>query len=132
MKKFLRITVEILIEAWCSFGFWLENNLRSFAILMELILPYAMLIIGQKTFEERGVFAVGGEVFIPVIVMFVVTYIRSYTNKIGKGSKIPRPAKRFTEVSDDGEVSVDFNRQQEMILYLADLEDWMERKGYFR
>ena len=35
----------------------------------------------------------------------------------------------FTEVDDYGEVSIPNNRIQELILYLADLEDWLERKG---
>ena len=55
--------------------------------------------------------------------------LRSYANKIGKGTTIPVPDKRFTEVDDYGEVSIPNNRIQELILYLADLEDWLERKG---
>lgn len=43
---------------------------------------------------------------------------------------IPIPEKRFTEIDkDDGMVSVDNNRIQELLLYVADLEDSLERKG---
>lgn len=48
------------------------------------------------------------------------------------GQSVPAPVKRFTEVSDDGMVSVDQNRLQELLLYVADVEDSLERSGRLR
>ena len=42
----------------------------------------------------------------------------------------PVPAKRFTSESRDGEVSVEKNRLQEMILYVSEVEDWLESSGF--
>lgn len=42
---------------------------------------------------------------------------------------VPYPSKRFTEVDNDGMVSVESSRLQEMMLYVADVEDYLERKG---
>lgn len=88
-----------------------------------------MYFIGQKVCADRGQVTVGSELFIPIVVCVIIYYLRSYANKIGKGTTIPVPEKRFTEVDDYGEVSIPNNRIQELILYLADLEDWLERKG---
>lgn len=109
--------------------YFITSNLRNFAWILNFILPYVMYVIGQNVCAERGKIAFGGELFIPILFCVITYYIRSYANKIGKGTTIPVPDKRFTEVDDYGEVSIPNNRIQELILYLADLEDWLERKG---
>lgn len=42
----------------------------------------------------------------------------------------PVPSKRFTSESRDGEVSIEKNRLQEMILYVSEVEDWLESSGF--
>ena len=129
MKRFLKVTGAIIHDIVQAIHYFITNNLRNFAQILNFILPYIMYVIGQKVCLERGKIAFGGEIFIPIIFCVITYYIRSYANKIGKGTTIPVPEKRFTEVDDDGEVSIRNNRIQELILYLADLEDWLERKG---
>ena len=129
MKRFFRIMGSIIIDAVRAVDYFITNNLRNFACVLDFILPYLMYIIGQKVYETRGYFGIGGELFIPIIFCAITYVFRSYANKIGKGTTIPVPDKRFTEVDDYGEVSIPNNRLQELILYLADLEDWLERKG---
>lgn len=127
--KFLKITISIILDVCYALCYFIESNLRNFARILNLVLPYLMYLIGQYVYEDRGNFAIGSEIFIPIIFCMIIYYIRSYANKIGKGTTIPIPNERFTEVDDDGEVSIENNRIQELILYLADLEDWLERKG---
>ena len=129
MKRFLRITLAIIIDAVRAIDYFITSNLRNFAWLLNFILPYVMYLIGQNVYDKRGCFGIGSEVFIPIIFCVIIYYLRSYANKIGKGTTIPVPDKRFTGVADDGEISIPNNRIQELILYLADLEDWFERKG---
>ena len=129
MKKFLRIILEIIAEAIKGISLFIANNLRNFANMLVLIAPYLMFFVGQAVYKERGYISVGGELFIPILFLIVVYIIRSFANKIGKGITIPVPSKRFTEVDDDGEVNIRQDRIQELILYVADLEDWLERKG---
>ena len=129
MKRFVKITLEIFSDIVQAVNYFITSNLRNFAWFLNFILPYLMYVVGQNVYATRGYLSVGGELFIP-IVFCVITYIlRSYANKIGKGEIIPVPEKRFTQVDDYGEVSIENNRIQELILYLADLEDWLERKG---
>lgn len=129
MKRVLRILVEITYDAFCSFAYFVKNNLVNFANILNLIIPYVMYFIGQYVAADRNEIAVGGELFVPLVFIVLIYYLRSTANKIGKGTTIPLPDKRFTQVDEDGEVSIEHKRIQELILYMADLEDWMERKG---
>ena len=130
---FIVITGQIIVEAFDMLKNIVESNVRNVAIIVKAALPYLMWYLGASLYEERGEFAVGGEVFIPLIVFIITYYLSQYANHIGKGEKIPVPKKRFTQSGDDdGEVVVETSRTEEMILYLADLEDWLERKGLLR
>ena len=42
----------------------------------------------------------------------------------------PVPAKRFTTEYKDGEVTIENGRLQEMIIYVCDVEDWLESSGF--
>lgn len=128
MNKYLRVAIEVVIDIMQTIGMWFLNNLRNFASIVNIMLPYLCLFIGQTCYQERNKFALGGEIFVPLMGFFVVWYLRSYANKVGKGTTIPRPVERFTEISSDGEVSIPQDRVEELILYMADLEDWMERR----
>ena len=129
MKRFFSIMSAIIIDVVRTVDYFITSNLRNFAWIFNFILPYLMYIIGQNVYATRGYLGVGSELFIPIVFCMITYVLRSYANKIGKGTTIPVPDKRFTEVDDYGEVSIPNNRIQELILYLADLEDWFERKG---
>lgn len=119
-----------IIKNWLAeITYVIKSNLRTYAKLLNALLPYAMYFIGQYVFSKRGEIAIGSELFIPIIICIITYFIKSYANKIGKGTTIPIPHKRFTEVDDNDEVSVEHDRIQELLLYTADLEDWLERKG---
>ena len=98
---------------------------------MNFIAPYVTLYIGAYLEPDRHkiIFGFGNEIFIPIVFALVIYILKLIANKTGKGINLPVPAKRFTQVDDDGEVSIENDRIQELILYLADFEDWLERKG---
>ncbi len=123
MRKFLRILVEVTYDAFHNIGEFISNNLLNFANILSVLLPFIMYFIGKNNFS------IGPEIIISVIALILIYYAKNAANKIGKGITIPIPEKRFTEVDDEGEVSVENARLQEMLLYMADLEDWMQRKG---
>lgn len=127
--KLLAIIGEITLEIFYSITYFIKSNLVTFANILNWILPYLMYLIGQYIALDREEFAIGSEVFVPIVFMVLIFYLKSTANKIGKGTTVPIPDKRFTEVDDYGEVSIENNRIQELILYVADLEDWLERKG---
>ena len=117
----LEITVDIIREV----RYWFDNNIRNLPTLLNIILPYLMYFLGVKI-KIRHLYLV---LLIPVIVYLISYYSKSYANKINKGSAIPVPSKRFTQEDEFGEVSIDQDRLSELILYMADLEDFLSRKG---
>lgn len=125
----MRIILEIIIDTLQNIAYFIKSNLRNLAMILNISLPYAMYIIGQYVCDQRGKKDIGFEILIPLCVSIIIYFIRSYANKIRKGTTLPLPDKRFTEVDDDGEVTVENSRIQELLLYIADLEDWLERKG---
>lgn len=129
IARFFSIMFAIVVELFFMILDVIGRNLRNLALILQIGLPYLMWYLGAYLYEERGEFTVGGELFVPLIVFLVIYFVGSFANHIGKGERIPVPEKRFTEV-DDGEVSIPVSRQDEMLFYLADLEDYLERKGY--
>ena len=125
----MKVIIDILSDAFYTVKEFIKSNLVTFANILNLIIPYIMYFCGQDMALERGKISVGGEMLFPLLFIVVIFFLKSIANKIGKGMTIPLPSKRFTQVDDDGEVSIENNRLQELILYIADLEDWMERRG---
>lgn len=130
MNKLFNIVYDATVEAIAAIIMFITDNLMNIVRILNLILPYFMYVIGKATLEARGDYTVGGEIFIPIMVVIINYYLKSTANKLGKGITVPVPTKRFTEVDDEnGEVSVENDRLHELLLYVADLEDWLERKG---
>lgn len=129
-RRFLETVGAITSELLYEMLYFVQVNMRYVAAIAEIILPYGMYILGQNLATMRGSIEVGGEIFVPILCTILIHYIREFANKSGKGNTIPIPNKRFTEVDEDGEVSVESKRIQELLLYVADLEDYMERKRW--
>lgn len=61
-------------------------------------------------------------------VCFITSKYLKYSEVEDTG--FPVPVKRFTSESRDGEVTVENSRLQEMIIYVCDVEDWLESSGF--
>lgn len=123
------ILIDIIVDVFFSVKYFVKTNLRVFAIVLNLILPYVMYFIGQFVYKKFDCLHIGWYILIPIGFTIVIYLLKSIANKVGKGVTIPAPNERFTKVDDDGEVTVEVNRTPELLLYMADLEDWLERKG---
>lgn len=118
-------------DGFSSIGKWFNDNTRYFFKLMVILGPALFLAIGA------GAVRLGFDNDLATVALFVAAIIwplaalffKGYSDRIGKGDIAPVPLKRFTEKEEDGLVTVRQDRLQEMILYLADVEDWLERKG---
>ena len=131
MKNVMKMLADITKSLMAEVTYCATFNMRYVAALIEVMCPFGMYFLGQQLALERGYFTIGGEIAIPIIVVILVYYMRELSNKRNKGTHIPIPHKRFTEVDNDtGEVNIRQDRVQELILYVADLEDWLERKGW--
>lgn len=118
-------------EGLSSVGAWFKDNTRYFSKLMILLGPALFMVAGA------AVVKMGFENDLMVVLLFALAvlwplfalFLKGYSDRIGKGDIAPIPMKRFTDKEEDGLVTVRQDRVQEMILYLADVEDWLERKG---
>ena len=125
-----------VLTMWSNFIWKFQDNVAdcvsSFGNLMLASGPFVMLFVGEYVYADRGYWAVGGEVILSLIFVIAGFALKSYARASGADhSDIPVPYDRFTEVDyDSGQVDVESKRLQEMILYMADLEDWFERNGY--
>lgn len=129
MKNIIKIVVDITHDVLANIAYFVKSHLTNIASFINLLSPYVMLFVGQSTAIEAGKIHIGLELIIPLLFAIVTFYLKSIANKIGKGVDVPLPDRRFTQVDDDGEVSIENSRLQELLLYTADLEDWLERKG---
>lgn len=124
------IVKEITIDFLHVVTYFFTTNMRSFANILTVACPYMMYFIGQYSKVGNFYFTFNYyHLLIPIAIVLVTYFLHSAANKTGKGNACPVPAKRFTKVSDEGEVSIEQARLQELLLYVADLEDWMERKN---
>lgn len=91
--------------------------------------PFLFLTVGEMACSERGYAALGGEYFlIAPLWLIILAVIKNsiYRKKLASG--MPVPVERFTTVVD-GEVTVEYDKLNDMLLYVSDLEDWIESEG---
>lgn len=120
-RKFATICCKIFTDLFRNIGLWFISSARAIAVLLTIILPYVMYVIGKKVDSNYTL-------LIPLFSLIVIYFLKQLGDRYGKGNTVPVPEKRFTEVSSDGEVSAEYDRLQEMLLYVADVEDYLERK----
>lgn len=128
IKEFVSLILEVIKEAWFNIKYTIEKNLYALGKVLELSTPYIMWYLVIQLYKERGYFAIGGELFIPVLLFFVCGIIKKASNKKGKGYDVPVYSKRFTK-EDGYEVTISEDDLQEVILYLNDVENYIEKRG---
>lgn len=120
---------EIVTEGFAEVVEWLKNNLYNIAVIINVLCPYITSYAVVNAYMIRCHFAVGSEWLIPIVCWFLIACLKRIANKAGKGVTVPTPYKRFTEKSDDGEITIRMERSEELVLYVCELEDWLEKKG---
>lgn len=129
LKSFISLIGESLKEVWLIIAYTVERNLYVMSKIIEISTPYIMWYVTITLYKERGQFAIGGEVFLPVAILFLSNILRKLSNKRGQGYEIPTSKKRYTTEDDFGEVSISEDDLQEIILYLNDVENYIEKRG---
>lgn len=102
---------------------WLRGNAQALATVASVLSPI-FIPLSQRTIEgPLGTLAGLGICF---LVQVGVCVLRHYLAFVRERYTIPVPGKRFTEDRGDGEVTIEYARLQELILYMDELEDWLE------
>ena len=125
-KSFLQFTFDRARD-------WMMTDLPKVAsklpTLVLYFIPYA--IIASSYFVGCSAIASMNMFWLTVLaqgICFVTSKYLKYSEVEDTG--FPVPAKRFTTEYEDGEVTVEKSRLQEMILYVSEVEDWLESSGF--
>lgn len=106
--------------------YWCKILSLPFAYFLIFAMPFVSFYFGNV---YKGSFV---ELFIYtlfILSMSILSHlIRNTAKKYNYGESIPVPKKRFTYV-DDGQIMIDNFRLMDMIKYLSEVEDYLERQG---
>ena len=131
-RRVLEILVEAIEDMFNMLGYILSTSIYPMSKILMFILPYLMFMLGLTVYKDLGNDMKVGILVIPILINILSYILKSTANKIGKGETPPVPYKRFTSNDGDGEVSVENSRVQEMLIFVYDYEEWLERKGFLR
>lgn len=112
---------DIITHIW----FYVKTNAFAIISITQFSLPYIILLVGTQYSSGNKLLAV----ISITIAQVVLLYLKALLNRKGKGANVPIPNSRFTKVDGYGEVSIERERLQELIIYMCDLEDYFERTG---
>lgn len=129
LKRFFQIIRAVIEEMFSTLLYVLSTSIYPISKLLIIITPYLMAFIAIESYKVKGEFKIGIEYIIPIILLLISYFLKSVANKIGKGETPPIPMERFTSEDSEGEVSCEYSRLQEMLLFVNDYEKWLERKG---
>lgn len=102
------------------------HSLSSLSKIIIWVTPIVMYWIG------RGCIKFDVWIILPILLICIASIIRRVSNHMGVGETFPVPKERFTSVDEDGNPSVGVQRIHELILYVADVEEWLQKNGYIR
>lgn len=104
----------------------INHSLSPLSKLIIWVTPIIMYWIG------RGYIKFDWWIILPLILICIASILRRVSNRMGKGDTFPVPKEKFTSVDEDGNPSVGVHRIDELILYVADVEEWLQKNGYIR
>lgn len=116
----LKILIEITKNLIAKVVLKVKKCLVGISDFAVFILPFVEWYMVVNNYDWVTLF------FTPIVVVLLTYYMREYANRIGYGNSCPVPAKRFTE-EKHGEVFIDRSRMQELIIYVNQVEDWLEK-----
>ena len=125
MNKSVETIVSVFEDMIVNAVYQIKRYMFVIYSIAKLCLPFICIAIGQSL---NGNISFNFWYVYVAIIMIVMDVIHRISNKEGFGDEIPVPSERFTTVSEDGEASIESNRLQEMILYVSNVEDYLESR----
>lgn len=125
-KSFLQFTFDGARD-WMTTS--LPKTASKLPSLVLCLLPY--VVIASALFGGCSAVVLMNMFWLTVLAQVVCFITSKYLKYSGvEDNGFPVPHKRFTSESRDGEVTVENSRLQEMIIYVCDVEDWLESSGF--
>lgn len=115
-------------------AFWLyycKKTVESAPTLFNIIDVIIVVTAFEAGYLNGGLHGEVAALALLIIMLVVVKVSRKFFSQVLSvgGDDVPTPAERFTDVDEDGMVSVRNERIQELLLYVSEVEDYLERKG---
>lgn len=119
LKKAIREEVYVI----CSLVKRTLSYIISVSTGLNLLLPYIFMYLVYKYGLDIMFF-----LLLPLIQITIAILTRYIDNKKYNGD-VPIPNKRFTTNTVDDEIVVDRDRLNELILFMYQYEEWLEKNG---
>ena len=113
---------ETLFEMYNNAKYALIHELNKIAIFIQIIIPLILLKMNKNMIV---LFIVSCVLTAFIYYIKEVGYKLNHTNERG----FPVPVERFTKIDNNGFVYIPENMTQNAILYLSDIEDYLESRG---
>ena len=114
---------------WSRTKWFFYRNMESFGNALVFCAPFVTGILAAVMTAQRGYLAFGGEYVLAILMLIIGSVLRYLGGEDGQGTGIPVPPRRYTTRDRSGDVSINEGDLNEVILYLADLEDNLEANG---
>lgn len=124
---------EGVIEATYTIRYYIVEFLKALPQILVVINPYLSMVIVLGMYQKRGRFEFGGEWLVPLVVLIcalVAQWVKDGLRETIDGFPVAR--KRFTRRKHGGAVYVNKDDLYEMLEYLAEVEDYCDKKGKYR
>ena len=83
--EYLKVAISVFADMFSGIINGILNSLRKVISLTYLIFFYICIFVGEYVYSLRGEYEIGGEIFLPILLFLIVTFIKMFANKIGKG-----------------------------------------------
>ena len=113
-----------LFELYKEFVYFSKIVFKNISALLLFANPFLFLFLMNK-FGSDYLF------ILPPVVFLLAMFFKTLNKKIYGSEDIPVYKKRFTR-KDDGVVLFHFSDLTEMTAYLCEVENYLEKKGYYK
>lgn len=86
--------------------------------------PYIMFFVKKEDWVVA--------LLLPIIIFSIAIFFKGIAEKSNNGNEFPTYKKRFTKQNGKNGIDFDLNDLSEMIVYLNEVENFLERKGKLR
>lgn len=125
--EIVSVVYDVIKESFTSLKYSIKKNIGKIGGFLNVIIPYICVLC-----ERNGIFYNWILVLIIPLMLLYVSYLMKQVNMAINNrtiDNVPVPSKRFTVEDTDGAVTVEETRVEELLLYVNELENELERIG---
>lgn len=124
-KKVMKVLVETMKEMLSVIKYGIVEELDKIAVIVQIVFPVILV------YFQMGVLQT---LLLSMIFTFVIKYIKEVSYKLNNVNErgFPISNTRYTNVDDNGFISIKEELQQESVLYLYEIEEYLKKKGLLK